>query len=138
MPIVQREPLKLDDREYRNGDGEQVEATETVEFEWKGKTYRTYLSADNAESFEADMAPWTEFAEVVTTERPTARRAPSATTAAPRTGARSRTPRNLSQEIRDWCIQQSFEPPVGKLGRIPDRYTEAFFLAHPDKRPDPA
>jgi CHAD domain-containing protein len=133
MPRIERVEI-LDDREYQGGaeEGREVEATETRELTVNGKTYRTYLSKDNADQFDADLAPWLEYAEVVEhTQVPTARRAPRKASSGPR---RDRTE---STDIRAWAMDQQFTPPVSERGRIPQTVIDAYYAAHPDK-PRPA
>lgn len=134
MPVVPRTDI-FDDLEYQGGgDGSQeVAATETRDFSVAGQAYRTYLSDDNAKAFDEAMAPWTQYAEKVA--NPTRTRAPRAPGGAGATSGGPRKDRTQTADIRAWAQGQSFEPPVSDRGRIPDHVTDAYYAAHPEKRP---
>lgn len=134
MPKIKRVDV-LDDLEFKGGaeGGREVEATEEREFAVGGKSYITYLCADNAKRFDEAMAEWTRYAEVVeaTREQVAARKARSTA------GGQARRDRAASAKIREWAQEQSFDPPVSERGRIPGNVLEAYYRTHPEERPAP-
>jgi hypothetical protein len=129
VPIIQRTE-KLDDIEY--GKGNEVPATEERTLAVGGQQYRTYLTAENAKTFDDDLARWTEHAEKVSTSK--ARRQGHSHSGSAGTSNVARRPQDKSAAIRAWAMTQEFNPPVSERGRIPDKVVQAYYKTFPEER----
>jgi hypothetical protein len=78
------------------------------------------------------MKYWSKYAEQVSA-RPATRKPTSTGDTAGRVRA-PRPSRTTSRAIRDWALQQNFNPPPSKLGRIRGEIVSAYYAAHPEAR----
>lgn len=112
---------------HQNPDEPAIDAEETVEFGYQGRTYEIDLTKANAEKLHDALAPFVAAARVLgRTVKPKGTSTRSASSAA---SARSRNDRDQSQAIRDWARSRKMK--VSDRGRIPKEVLEAFHQAHP-------
>jgi hypothetical protein len=131
--IVER---KLDDV-YRQS-GVRKEADTTVEFSYKGRSFKIDLTTANEKDFDDAIQPFLDAAEEVTGRRkalPGKKLMPTAVSSSTAPKKRPATKPNGTQTeaIRDWARSQNLK--VSDRGRIADSVKAAYYAGHPAETP---